>query len=203
LGREHEIKVRLDDDELADLDAMRNGVSRAAFVRSLVRKPPKVSDVADRAESLAILTAMARDGKVTAAIALARELSGQEVETSGEVTNARCSTRSWRRRRAHDSAAAKAGREARQGPRTAFALQQPPRLEAPKIFTANGRVTGYELEDARSASRAWSSLKRAVRAPRRDGADSTAQNGGQGVRRHLCEGTGGAPVLMAEAPRVR
>jgi hypothetical protein len=36
--------------------------------------------VADRTESLAILTAMARDGKVTAAIALARELSGQEVE---------------------------------------------------------------------------------------------------------------------------
>jgi hypothetical protein len=46
LGREHEIKVRVDDDELAELDAMRNGVSRAAFVRSLIRKPPEVEDVA-------------------------------------------------------------------------------------------------------------------------------------------------------------
>jgi hypothetical protein len=80
LGREHEIKVRLSDDELEALDELRNGVSRAAFLRSLVRKPPEVTDVADRTESLAILTAMARDGKVTAAIALARELSGQPVE---------------------------------------------------------------------------------------------------------------------------
>jgi hypothetical protein len=59
---------------LAELDAMRNGVSRAAFVRSLVRKPPEVKDVASYEEALAILTAMARDGKVTAAIALQRAL---------------------------------------------------------------------------------------------------------------------------------
>jgi hypothetical protein len=74
LGREHEIKVRVDDDELAELDAMRNGVSRAAFVRSLIRKPPEIADVADQKEALAILTAMARDGKVAAAIALQRAL---------------------------------------------------------------------------------------------------------------------------------
>jgi hypothetical protein len=74
LGREHEIKVRVDDDELEALDAMRNGVSRAAFVRSLVRKPPEVKDVASYEEALAILTALARDGKVAAAIALQRAL---------------------------------------------------------------------------------------------------------------------------------
>jgi hypothetical protein len=50
--------VRVDDDELAELDAMRNGVSRAAFVRSLVRKPPEEKDVASYEEALAILTAM-------------------------------------------------------------------------------------------------------------------------------------------------
>ncbi len=76
LGREHEIKVRVDDDELAVLDEMRNGISRAAYVRSLIRKPPEVSDVASKEEALAILSAMARDGRVTAAIALARELKG-------------------------------------------------------------------------------------------------------------------------------
>jgi hypothetical protein len=52
LGREHEIKVRVDDDELAELDAMRNGVSRAAFVRSLIRKPPEIKDVASYEEAL-------------------------------------------------------------------------------------------------------------------------------------------------------
>jgi hypothetical protein len=74
LGPEHEIKVRVDDDELAELDAIRNGVSRAAFVRSLIRNPPEVKDVASYEEALAILTAMARDGKVAAAIALQRAL---------------------------------------------------------------------------------------------------------------------------------
>jgi hypothetical protein len=66
--------VRVDDAELAELDAMRNGVSRAAFVRSLIRKPPEVKDVASYEEALAILTAMARDGKVAGAIALQRAL---------------------------------------------------------------------------------------------------------------------------------
>jgi hypothetical protein len=38
MGREHEIKVRPSDDELAVLDEMRNGIKRAAYVRSLIRR---------------------------------------------------------------------------------------------------------------------------------------------------------------------
>jgi hypothetical protein len=85
MGREHEIKVRVDDGELEALDELRNGVTRAAFLRSLIRKPPEVADVADREESLAILTAMARDGKVTAAIALARELKRGDASDDGDL----------------------------------------------------------------------------------------------------------------------
>ncbi|MDQ5831950.1 MAG: hypothetical protein M3550_02690 [Actinomycetota bacterium] len=78
MGREHEIKIRLSEGELAQLDELRPpGMPRAVFLRSLVHKPPDVADVASAEEALAILTAMARDGRVTAAIALARELSGQ------------------------------------------------------------------------------------------------------------------------------
>lgn len=82
-GREHEIKVRVDGDELAVLDEMRNGITRAAFVRSLIRKPPEIGDVCDRTEALAILSAMARDGRVTAAIALVRELKGDSDGSDG------------------------------------------------------------------------------------------------------------------------
>jgi hypothetical protein len=78
MGREHEVKVRVDADELAVLDEMRNGVSRAAYLRSLIRRPPDTSEVADRIEALAILTALAREGRTTAAIALARELKGAD-----------------------------------------------------------------------------------------------------------------------------
>jgi hypothetical protein len=49
---------------------------RAVYVRSLIHRPPEMTDVADRAEALAILTSLARDGRTTAAIALARELRG-------------------------------------------------------------------------------------------------------------------------------
>jgi hypothetical protein len=84
LGREHEVKVRLDEDELALLDEMRNGVTRAACLRSLIHKPPEIADVASREESLALLTAMARDGKVSAAIALERALRGaDDADTDG------------------------------------------------------------------------------------------------------------------------
>jgi hypothetical protein len=84
MGREHEIKVRLSGDELAVVDEMRNGVSRAAYLRSLIRRPPATGDVAGRQEALAILSALAREGRTTAAIALERALRGGEAP-SGDV----------------------------------------------------------------------------------------------------------------------
>jgi hypothetical protein len=85
MGREHEIKVRLSDDEVAVLDEMRNGITRAAYVRSLIRKPPQTGDVADRTEALAILSSLAREGRTTAAIALARELRGEGLGADDEL----------------------------------------------------------------------------------------------------------------------
>jgi hypothetical protein len=85
VSRQNEIRVRLSDDELSQLDELRPpGMARAVFVRSLIHRPPEVTDVASRDESLAILTGMARDGRVTAAIALARELSGQQAVRGGD-----------------------------------------------------------------------------------------------------------------------
>jgi hypothetical protein len=73
--REHEVRVALDADELARLDELRpRGVSRAAFVRALLREPPTNPEVASRTEALSILTGLARDGRVSAAIALERAL---------------------------------------------------------------------------------------------------------------------------------
>jgi len=76
MSRNNEVRLRLTDEELEQLDELRPpGMPRAVYVRSLLHGPPEVTDVADREESLAILTSMARDGKVTAAVALARELT--------------------------------------------------------------------------------------------------------------------------------
>jgi hypothetical protein len=89
MGRVHEIKVRVDDGELAVLDELRSGVSRAAYLRNLIRRPPEVADVASKEEALAILSAMARDGRVTAAIALVRELKGgSDGSDGGELLDA-------------------------------------------------------------------------------------------------------------------
>jgi hypothetical protein len=71
--RGHQIKVTLSADELVRLDELKpSGVSRAAFLRSLLREPPRDDEVATRTEALAILTRQARDGKVASAIALER-----------------------------------------------------------------------------------------------------------------------------------
>jgi hypothetical protein len=43
----------------------------------LLREPPRNDDVATRDEALAILTSLARDGRVAAAIALERALRGE------------------------------------------------------------------------------------------------------------------------------
>jgi len=50
-------------------------MSRPPFLRSLRREPATGHEVATRTEALAILTALARDGRVAAAIALERATS--------------------------------------------------------------------------------------------------------------------------------
>ena len=52
-------------------------MSRRAFIRSLLREPPRERDhheVASREEALSILTGLALDGRVAAAIALEHAL---------------------------------------------------------------------------------------------------------------------------------
>jgi hypothetical protein len=84
VAREHEIKVRLSDGELEELDELRGGIDRAVWLRQAIHKPPETVDVASREEALAILTSLARDGRVSAAIALARELRGGDDGAGGD-----------------------------------------------------------------------------------------------------------------------
>ena len=83
-SRENEIKLRLNGAELARLDELRGGVPRAIFVRSLLRGDPQEPDVANRAEALSILTGLAREGRVSAAIALERALRPEDADLSFE-----------------------------------------------------------------------------------------------------------------------
>ena len=89
--RKHEVRLlvsddelaRLDellvsDDELARLDEQRGVVSRARFIRTLLREPPTREGIATREEVLALLSEQARAGKVAAAIALERALRGEQ-----------------------------------------------------------------------------------------------------------------------------
>jgi len=83
--RNRAVMVRLTDAELARLDEFRpSGMSRPAFIRSLLREPPRDGDhhdVASREEVLSILTGLARDGTVSAAIALERALRDHDDDT--------------------------------------------------------------------------------------------------------------------------
>jgi hypothetical protein len=84
MGREHSIKVTFNASELARLDELRPpGTSRPAFLRSLLREPPRDDEVATWEEALSILTSLARDGRVAAAIALERALRGEAA--SGDI----------------------------------------------------------------------------------------------------------------------
>ena len=79
MKRPHRVAVRLSDDELARLDELRpRGVPRATFVRQLLREPAP-RDVATHQEVLGVLTALARDSSVTAAVALERALRAEHV----------------------------------------------------------------------------------------------------------------------------
>jgi hypothetical protein len=72
--RTHQIKVRLDDEELARLDELRGDAERPVYLRQLLFEPPKRTEVAAHDEALAILSRLARDGRTSAAIALERAL---------------------------------------------------------------------------------------------------------------------------------
>jgi hypothetical protein len=77
------VMVRFSDDELARLDELRpSGTPRATFLRQLLQEPPSGNEVATRTEALAILSRLARDGRVTAAIALERALRGEGAPAS-------------------------------------------------------------------------------------------------------------------------
>jgi hypothetical protein len=81
-AREHVVKVALSDGELEQLDELRGTVPRAVWLRQTVHRPPEVADVASYEESLAILTAMARDGKVSAASDLEKALRIRQTDTA-------------------------------------------------------------------------------------------------------------------------
>ena len=78
--RDHKVMVRLNAKEAARLDEIRGTAPRAVYLRRLLQEPPKDDEVATRREALALLSGLARDGKVTATIALARELRGDAGE---------------------------------------------------------------------------------------------------------------------------
>ena len=86
MARQHIIKVTLTDGELARMDELRpSGTSRPAFVRSLIQEPPREDEVATRNEALGILTRLARDGRVAAAIALERALRNEGAGDGDEL----------------------------------------------------------------------------------------------------------------------
>jgi hypothetical protein len=76
--RTHDIRVRLNDQELTRLDEVRGDEERAVYLRRLLHEPPQGTEVATHGKALAVLTRLARDGRVTAAIALERALRGEQ-----------------------------------------------------------------------------------------------------------------------------
>lgn len=76
--RTHQIKVRLNDQELARLDEIRGDEERATYLRRLVHEPPSGNEVATHTEALTILTRLARDGRTTAAISLEKALRSDQ-----------------------------------------------------------------------------------------------------------------------------
>jgi hypothetical protein len=60
-------------------------VSRPAFFRHLLRDPPMGDEVATHEQSLSILTELARDGPVSAAIVLERALRNEGARSDDEL----------------------------------------------------------------------------------------------------------------------
>jgi hypothetical protein len=78
-ARKNKVMVSLNDQEAARLDEIRGDEERAVHLRRLLHEPPSGNEVATRTEVLGILSRLARDNKVTAAIALAKELRGEDL----------------------------------------------------------------------------------------------------------------------------
>jgi hypothetical protein len=75
------VSIRLSPQDVARVDEMRGaGVSRSAFVRELLRQSGPIDEYATHAESLALLTRLARSGVASAAVALERALRVEGVE---------------------------------------------------------------------------------------------------------------------------
>jgi hypothetical protein len=74
--RDNKVMVSLNGDELARLDEMRVGASRAVYLRTLLQEPVPLDGTPTHSEAVAILARLARDGKVAAAVALERALRG-------------------------------------------------------------------------------------------------------------------------------
>ena len=74
MKRNHEVRVQVSDNELASLDEHRGSLSRADYVRSLLREPPCREQIATVEEVLALLSEQGRAGKVSALVALLRAL---------------------------------------------------------------------------------------------------------------------------------
>ncbi len=78
--REERLTVRLSAEEAARLDEMRSGGTRQAAIRALICEaratPPRQDPTYD--EALHILAAMAREGRVAAAVALERALRDRD-----------------------------------------------------------------------------------------------------------------------------
>ena len=85
MRRDLALKVRLSEPEMARLDEVRGPTSRAEYLRRLLQGPPPQGDPTHR-EAVEILYALAKDGKVGAAVALERALRAeQSPEPEGEL----------------------------------------------------------------------------------------------------------------------
>ncbi|MBA2512779.1 MAG: hypothetical protein H0V26_00390 [Solirubrobacterales bacterium] len=86
MNRSNRVVVQLGDDELAKVDELRGATTRSAFFRALLRGAGVSGggEVASHAEALEILTALARDGKMPAAIALERALRARDPELAAD-----------------------------------------------------------------------------------------------------------------------
>lgn len=74
MARQNTLRVTLTDDELFRLEEMRpSGTSRQPS-SALLREPPRSDEIATRSEALSILSGLAREGRVAAAIAIERAL---------------------------------------------------------------------------------------------------------------------------------
>jgi hypothetical protein len=72
--RPQRLTVRFSADELAKLDCLRAGLTRGAYLRSLLRDGQSVSPAPSHAEAIALLAEQARQGIAASAVAYERAL---------------------------------------------------------------------------------------------------------------------------------